>query len=405
MNRFPFALAFACLLQAGQAPDPNVNSRYTVESVEVLPAKYARVSRSLQEEMHRLVGEKLSQSILDTIRDRLKEELRATTIQQKITRGSHPEMVKVVFEIRNKQKMIRLNVPKVVYASRQGWSGAVETEIHAGGHTAAAGYVNDGDELLERYSGITARYANSRMLSPRVGVEFDFAALRTQWNDSTLAATGTDGIYRTRTYFQPVISVRLNDHFTWSGGVSVQRLGMQFPVSRNEYANSFLQQLVYHQGWSGGAISRSLDAGYDMRLAAKALAGDFAYNRHEGSLRYQIQGDRHGLVIRFLAGALGGRAPYFERFVAGNTLLFRGWNKFDLTPAGASRLVHGSTEYRYRALHAFYDVGSAWNPDEPVRVRNSLGFGVHGKGGWYLSCAFPLHDGRTTPMFMTGFNF
>ena len=53
-------------------PEVNVNSRYKIGRITLDPER--KLSRKLREDIHKLIGQNLNQSTLDTIRERLKEE-------------------------------------------------------------------------------------------------------------------------------------------------------------------------------------------------------------------------------------------------------------------------------------------------------------------------------------------
>jgi outer membrane protein assembly factor BamA len=88
----------------------------------------------------------------------------------------------------------------------------------------------------------------------------------------------------------------------------------------------------------------------------------------------------------------------------GTSSTLRGWNKFDIAPAGGSRMVHNSIEYRYRILQIFYDSGAAWGRDEDPTLRHSVGAGLR-YSIFSLALAFPLRDGRPEPVVMLGMNY
>ena len=62
-----------------------------------------------------------------------------------------------------------------------------------------------------------------------------------------------------------------------------------------------------------------------------------------------------------MAGHICGTAPLFERFTLGDSTTLRGWNKYEVAPAGGDSMFHVSGEYRYRGLAIFTDVGSVWD--------------------------------------------
>ena len=104
----------------------NVNSRYTVESVELSREIEARISHSLRQDIQELIGEKLNPTALNDLSKRIRSELHVRDVTQKVLRGNVPDHVKVVLDIAGRKNEWDLSVPKVVYHSTQGFSGAVE---------------------------------------------------------------------------------------------------------------------------------------------------------------------------------------------------------------------------------------------------------------------------------------
>jgi outer membrane protein assembly factor BamA len=144
-----------------------------------------------------------------------------------------------------------------------------------------------------------------------------------------------------------------------------------------------------------------LEAGYDLRAATQILSSDYVYQRHVAHGTYRFHhGSRHELKIAALAGFLSGTAPYYDRFVAGNSQTLRGYNKYDLAPLGANRIVHGSVDYRWRLFQAFYDTGTVGDSE----VKHSVGAGLR-KDNIQLAVAFPLRGVRMDPVFLIGVNF
>lgn len=87
----------------------------------------------------------------------------------------------------------------------------------------------------------------------------------------------------------------------------------------------------------GSGVDRhDLTAGYNLHAATRILDSDYAYARHAVDVTYRFRRDQNTVVLRLEAGRISGRAPLYERFVAGNAQLLRGWNKFDIAPLGAT---------------------------------------------------------------------
>ncbi len=399
----------AALAWAGQAPDYNVNSRYTVESVEVSPeTARAKMSRALREELDKVAGQKFDPASLERLRWRIRSELRAPSVIQKVAKGAQREQVKVIFEIVRRRTGADMNVPKFIYHSKQGWTGSVEVSNSAGRNRFNVGVLSDGDSLVERQAGIVARYEREAIGTDRVRLGFDFESYHQQWNRATLTALETDrnvpGIYRTRQNFAPRVTVSLADPLTLSVGVSFNRFQTQFPAARTEAANAVVTTLRFARRWEGASDRHDLAAGYNLRAATRVLDSDLVYARHQVDAEYKFRRGRQTVLARFAAGGLTGRAPLFERFVLGNASTLRGWNKWDLAPLGGDRMAHGTLEYRYRAWQVFYDTGSVRDHRREADVKHSLGVGLRA-GDFTLAVAFPVKEGRAEPIFYVGMTF
>jgi len=405
----------AVLLGGRPQADTNVNSRYTVEAIEIAGKSPRKLSSGLHEQIRGLIGERFNQSALDDLARRIRKELRVKAVSQKVQRGSQPNQVKVVFELTERRVNFDVSVPKFVYHSKQGWTSSVEGETAIGSNLFAFGLVSDGDELTERYAGLRTRYENRKVGSERVQLAFLFESYHQQWNRATLEALDAQsgsrlqpevaGIYRTRQNFQPAVTVILAKPLTLTVGASFERFQTQFPAARTEAANAVVNTLRYHRVVEdSGANRHDLEAGYNLRAATKVLSSDFAYARHRWDLRYAFSRNAHTIVAHLTAGVLTGRAPLFERFVLGNSATLRGWNKYDVDPLGGDRAAHNTLEYRYRYFEVFYDTGAVWNHGRAATVRHSLGAGLR-KDGFSLAVAFPVKEGRVEPMLMVGMNY
>jgi len=416
-------LLFGGLLLAGpQDSELNVNTRYTVEGVairgdgldsDVLSGHDEKISSGLRRDIMGLVGEKLNPGLLDEMAKRLRKEFHARAVTHRVLRGASPEYVQVVFEVKLRPTRFDVSVPKFLYNSRQGWSGAVEGTLSAKQNGLTFGLVSDGDELAERYAGFLARYENTRVGTDRVRFRFQYESYHTQWNRSTLdelepvhdgQPADYSGVYRMRENVEPVLTFALARPLTLSVGAGFQRLGMQYPAARTESANSVITSLRYHRRMEGQEIQQDLDANYDLRAATRVLGSDFAYARHHWQLRYTASRGKHTIEDGLTAGLLSGRAPLFERYILGNSTTLRGWNKWELDPLGGNRMVHNSVDYRYGILQVFYDSGAIWDRGQAAIFRHSAGIGLR-QGMFSLAVAFPIREGKIEPIFMVGMNY
>ena len=410
------------LLMAGGPQDSefNVNTRYTVETVVVSADGWStslvnntdpkgKIPPSLVKEIAAIIGQKLNPTALDELARRLRKEFHARTVEHHVLRGKSPDYVQVVFDIQLKPTRFDLSVPKFLYDSRQGWSGAVESTISVHHNGFTVGLVSDGDELAERYAGLVARYENSQLGTDRVRLRFQFEDYHQQWNGATLAALAADpsetsASYRTRQNFEPTVVVTLAKPLTLTVGASFERFQEQFPAAQTEAANALISTLRYHRRLEGSENQHDLDAAYSLRAATKVLSSDFAYARHHWQFRYMLTHGKSVLLDDVSAGWISGRAPLYERFIAGNSTTLRGWNKYDLNPTGGNRIVHNSVEYRYGMFQVFYDAGTVWDTADAAVIRHSVGVGLRA-GGVFAAVAFPLKEGRADPIFMLGMNY
>lgn len=395
-----------------------MNTRYTVETVVInadgwttdLAADHdqdRKLSPALRKDVSALIGEKLNPSVLDEIGRRLRKEFHARTVEHRVLRGKSPEYVQVAFDIRLRPTRFDISVPKFLYSSQQGWNGAVEGTTTVGHNGFTFGLVSDGDELAERYTGMVARYENTRLGSDRVHVRFAFEDYHEQWDAATLAAaptalSETSATYRARRNFEPEVTFTLARPLTLSLGASFEQ--MQFAAAPDESANALVSTLRYHQRLEGSENQQDLDAGYNLRAATRILGGDFAYARHHWEFRYMLTRGKNLFIEDASAGFIAGRAPLFDRFILGNGNTLRGWNKYELDPLGGSRMLANTAEYRYGVFQIFYDTGMVWDRSDTAILRHSAGVGLR-QGNFSLAVAFPIRDGHIDPVFMVGMNY
>lgn len=426
----------------------NVNTRYTVENVLVSGDGWTtdvgagggsdeRISSGLRKDIAALIGEKLNPTVVEEMARRLRKEFHARTVEQRVLRGTSPDYVQVVFEVKLRPTRFDISVPKFLYNAEQGWSGAVEGTATVRQNGFTLGLVSDGDELLERYSGIVARYENAHLGTDRVRLRFAFESYHELWNSGTTdrllqtqaglpvplqatqagPATGqetpgplsagitdTSGTYRTRQNFQPEVTFVLAKPLTLSLGTSFQRFQDQFPAAQTESANALITTLRYHRRLEDSDNQHDLDAGYSLRAATRLLGADYVYARHRWEFRYMLTRGKSVMIDDFTSGMIVGRAPLFERFVLGNSSTLRGWNKYELDPIGGNRMVHNSVEYRYGIFQVFYDSGAIWDDGEPAVLRHSAGVGLR-QGLFSLALAFPIREGHIDPILMVGMNY
>jgi Omp85 superfamily domain len=392
-------------------PVVNVNERYQVEGIEVSGEGGFSLTQGVQDEIHRLVGARLDYVALDRLAKRIRTELHARAVKQRIERGTLPEHVRVVFEVERRTVEFNVSVPRFLYRSRGGWTGEAEASLTYAGNLFAFGLESDGDQLPERNSGVYARYGR-RLGSDRVQAGVRFESFRQQWPAATKEYVDLHpdmpGLYRTRQNVQPTVVFLISRPLSVEAGLSFEEIESQFPDERTEAVHSLVTNVRFHRQWEGTDARQVLDAGYSLRGSARSLESDYGYTKHTFQATYSYGWGHQEISTAFLGGVIAGDAPLFDRYVLGSSTTLRGWNKLEVAPAGGNRVAHGSVQYRVRMLELFYDTGCVWDRRTDRTVRHSAGIGV--KMDWLVSglsmvVAFPLREGRIEPIFMAGMNF
>jgi hypothetical protein len=410
------------------ASDLNVNSRYTIESINFIDQRDYKLSTSALEDIRRLIGAKVNTEALDLLAQRIRAELHAHEVTFKLTRGAAPEEVRVLIHVDQAAGAVDASVPKLIYNSQLGFTGIGQVTTTLGSNALTFQMVRDSDTLIETLSGIQAKYDRLSLAGGRIRLGFEFDAYEDKYDSSTLAALDSAsrpsslgaglaaglgaGAYGSRLNYEPSATFVLAAPLTLTVGLSFEQLDHLPSAARPESANAVINTLRYHQRWTGsGGNKEELDAGYSLRAATTFLGSNLAYTRHLAHARYIYSRDAQSVEVAVFAGAIYGQAPLFERFAIGDSAMLLGWNKYKLDPIGGNRLAYGSVTYGYHMMRVFYDTGSVWEQGKPPEPKQSAGVGVSSglgvleKGAFLLALAFPLRDGRVTPVLIAGMNF
>jgi outer membrane protein assembly factor BamA len=409
---FAVVLPAVCIPLPDEPPDQeagptNVNTRLIVESVQISGRGSAKLSDPLRSELGQIAGQNFDPSMLERLRDRIKQDLHVPDVRMHVAKGDMPDHVIVNFEIgAEREKRFDLDLSRFLYHSKQGWSGQGHATVNIHENAFSFGMVSDGDRLNERYAGIQAGYERRHVGTDRLRLRFDFSSYHEQWNQATLLEAAPGEIYRTRTHFSPMATVVILEPLELDFGVDFARYRLSLPVAKTESSNAVVTTLRYHQRWGSAQDEGEHDirASYSLQAGTHFLESDPVFARHQAEARYRFRRGHQDLAVGFLAGTISGLAPLYERFVLGNAETLRGWNKFDLDPLGAAHVAHGSIDYIYRGFLVFYDTGAVWDRPEEREQKQSLGLGCR-KSGFQLAVAFPVRSGTAKPVFYAGMNF
>ena len=84
-------------------------------------------------------------------------------------------------------------------------------------------------------------------------------------------------------------------------------------------ANAATLDVHYGRKIEGGSVQQRIEGKYSLRVATRALGSTYAYARHMISFKYEARSGRHVASDEFIAGAIAGQAPFFDRFVLGSS--------------------------------------------------------------------------------------
>ena len=416
VSRFFIFLAFATTLAADQAflhevTESNVNQRYLIESVSLKGVELDQMDSSkmparLRDRLKALIGQKCDMAALQDLAAEIRRELHFRTVNEHLLRGSEPDRIRVDFDAAGRDLSFDVSVPKLLYTSHEQATGEVDANIGFENNKLTVGVVSNSDDLLERFTGVTARFESAGLGTDRVRSAVTFEDYHETWNPATQLAADGSGIdlYRARWNVAPQIIFSAGP-LTISPGISFEQMQPESPAAPSESANAATLDVRYGRKIEGDVVQHRLEGKYSLRVAARALGSTYSYARHMISFRYEAHSGRQVAADEFIAGAIAGNAPLFERFVLGNTSTLQGWNRFQIDPLGGNRVVNNEVSYGYRVgpgtVEGFYDSGALWQAGGPVVVRHSVGVGYK-QGMFVVATAFPVREGRIEPVFIAG---
>lgn len=409
-------------VSTSEAQADNVNTRYTVERVDIDGIDDDRVSQSLRDDLQALVGRPLEDEEADRLSDRLRAEFPDHDVRRRVSRGDESGQLRVTFIVRRSEASwwvpFAPNGSKLVYHRDLGWSGVFDIPFGTAANRFTFGLVaGNADDLVEEYSGYSFRFENREAGTRRLGVSFELSRYTQDWTTETLAALaarpGGPRPYESRTTVTPTATVAITKHLRVTGGLASSELGAwtasdlldEAPaliVPEDVRVTATLVGVAFERRWhEEGRLRQGVAAGYDWESGSTALSSDLVYDRHAAIARYGVSGRNSSFGAVFRAGYITGDVPLYARFTLGDTRSLRGWNKYAIAPMGGDRMVHQSVEFRYKHFLYFVDAGSVWNAGEERKLRLSTGVGIDAKGA-FITVGVPLNADSVTGKFMIG---
>lgn len=398
----------------------NVNDKYVVESAEIRGVPDKDITADMRAELKALEGKPLDTGQAEKLEARLRAAFPRYDISRQTSRGSRTGLITVEFllKIGEWARPLRFEPLKsnAVYHSDQGWGAFMDVGIGNRDIRFTPIFALDtADDLVEEYSGAGMRFEARKLGTDRIGASLEWTWFTQTWRPATVAAISINPalprLYDDRTSFTPMLKIALTRGLFLGGGVSIVELhppdplDEPFGIERSTMANTVVGTIGYNllPASSDRRRHHAFDALFNVRAGLGGLESDLEYTRSYGQAAYAYTGGQHRVSVTGMGGVInGGEAPMFERFTLGDTRTLRGWNKYDISPAGADRMIYGSIEYRFHnAFALFVDSGSVWNNGGERKVRLSTGFGII-SGPFFMTLGFPLNTSDFRAVFAIG---
>jgi len=393
----------------------NINARYIVEDVEIRGVPESAITPEMRADLQALTGRPLDSELAERLATRLSSSFPDYGVERRTGRGSQPGQIRVVFQLTRTEQSRWLRFEPLeanaLYHSDQGWGAKMPLTMSGGDFQINPHFAIDvGDDLIEEYGGFGLRFESRKLGTERLGVFFDWSTFDQTWRDQTLAALpaypGVPAPYRNRMTVTPLVKFAITPQLSVGGGVSIAELdALDESSSDSQMANAAIGTLRFNQRWNRtSGVRHDLEAAFTVRAGTTALESDLVYERYLGQADYALRSGKHRVFVSSLFGGITGEAPLFERFSLGDSRTLRGWNKYDIAPAGGDRVFHASVDYRYGVLALFLDSGSVWDTGTDRKLRFSTGFGFS-PGPVFFMVGFPLNTDEFGAVFTMGLRF
>jgi Omp85 superfamily domain len=397
------------------ASEANVNARYVVEEVELRGVLARDLDQKLRDDLYGLAGRPLDSDEAEHLEFRLRDALPDHDVRRRSVKGTQTGRIKLIFDVSRAEWLRWLRFEPVessaIYHSDQGWGANFPLSITGGDvHVTPLFVIDNGDDLIEEYSGFAVRVETRKLVSERFGAFFEWSTFDQTWRDPTLASIalvpGNPSPYRNRMNFTPLLKFAATRHVTVGGGVSITELDpLDASDDNSQMVNAFVGAVSFsNRSRRGSRPRRDFEAAFTVRAGTETLESDLVYERYVGHAEYLYRWPHHEVRVSGIAGRINGDAPLFERFSLGDSRTLRGWDKYDIAPAGGNRIFHASLEYHYRGLGMFLDAGSVWDGGADRRMRVSTGV-TFSPGPVFFTVGFPVNTDEFRAVFTMGYRF
>ena len=357
----------------------------SVAGVEVDQLAPSKLPRTLRQRLKSLVGERCDVAMLEDLSAQIRRELHFRTVTEHLSKGSAPDRIRVNFEVVRRDLAFDISLPKFLYHSQQGFTGELDASTRFRQNDFTFGMVSNGDDLTERFTGITARY-DSAAVGDRTG--FTSASRSrtitsngtrppsTRFPAAASISTGRAGMSL------PSSRSRSPVRLPFPSARASRRWNPRLPVAGSQSANAATLDVHYGRKIEGDRVQQQIDGKYSLRVATRALGSTYAYARHLVSVKYEAKSGRHTVSDEFTGRRDRGPGPIVRPFRAGQQFDAARLGPLRNRPAGRNpgrtqrddvrlsrRRRHGRGFLRYRRCLAVGAVGRIGRRDTSALAR------------------------------------
>lgn len=391
--------------------DDNINDRYVVEDAQITGVPDAELTQALRDDLRVVIGNRLDSAEAARLQERIASDLPRYDVSRRVKRGSEVGRIRLVYEARKKAPPAWLRFESLrsnfVYHSEQGTGAYLDLGIGDRNirFTPIVAF-DHADDLVEEYSGFGLRFETLKLGTRRLGASLEWSTFDQDWRAATLDTMALKpeipGLYEQRSTITPLLRFAFNPDVSISAGVSITELEPLAALTGSQMANAVVASLEFNRHWNDVSdTGHHVQGSFGVRAGTRSLESDLTYNRYFGQGRYRFDLGRHHVQVAGMAGGITGHAPLFERFTLGDSTTLRGWDKYEIAPAGGDRMIYSSIEYRYTGVALFLDIGSVWDANTERKVRVSTGFGFHA-GPAFFVVGFPLNTDNLSAIVAMG---
>ena len=191
--------------------------------------------------------------------------------------------------------------------------------------------LDNGDDLVEEYSGLGGRFESRNVGSRRLGASLSTSWYDAEWRDVTLAylrvRPDLARAYDDRANVTPLVTFALLRQLRVTGGFSITELdALPEFGGASLMANAFVAGVGYDRRWKRTDLTHTLEAGFTWHDGTGSLESDYSYKRYFGSGAYRMEWNKSAQLVSGIPGESPDRrclrTLHDRRFIE-----LRGWDK------------------------------------------------------------------------------